>query len=95
MLEEVKGYLKITWNDEDNTLKGIINRGKNYLNDITGADLDYDFEGQPKALLLDYCRYSYNNASEYFEENYQSQILRLQLKAAVNELSTDEVTNES
>ena len=83
LLNNVKDYLKITWDDEDNNLQGIISRGKNYLQDLTGTELDFEVEGQPKSLLLDYCRYAYNNALEYFEENFHKEILRLQLMEAV------------
>ena len=85
MLQEVKEYLKITWNDEDARIQGIIERGKNYLQELTGTELDFEKEGQPKSLLLNYCRYDYNSALEYFEENFQREILRLQLMEAVKE----------
>lgn len=85
LLEEVKEYLKITWNDEDGYLQGIIDRGKSNLEDLTGTKLDFNKEGQPKSLLLDYCRYAYNNALEYFEDNFSKEILRLQLTEAVKD----------
>lgn len=90
MLQEVKEYLKITWEDEDNYIQGIINRGKDYLNNLTGTELDFEVEGQPKALLLDYCRYTYNNALEYFEGNFHKEIIRLQLQEAVKENAREE-----
>ncbi len=89
MLQAVKDYLKITWDDEDALLQAIIERGKEYLNDLTGSELDFDTDGQPKSLLLDYCRYVHNNASEYFEQNFAREILRLQLQVAVEEVSAD------
>lgn len=94
MLQAVKNYLKIAWNDEDSHIQGIIDRGQAYLNDLTGTTLDFETDGQPKALLLDYCRYVYNNASEYFEENYSKEILRLQLQEGIKamaEVVPDEV----
>ncbi len=94
MLQAVKNYLKIAWNDEDSHIQGIIDRGQAYLNDLTGAELDYETDGQPKALLLDYCRYVYNNASEYFEENFARELLRLQLQEGIKampEVVPDEV----
>lgn len=94
MLEEVKTYLKITWDDEDQNLIGIIARAKAYLNDLTGVSLDFESEGEAKSLLLDRCRYVYNNASEYFEENFQTATLRLQLQVGVMELGTDTETDE-
>jgi hypothetical protein len=94
MLQAVKDYLKVTWNDEDSHIQGIIDRGQAYLNDLTGTELDYEADGQPKALLLDYCRYVYNNASEYFEENFARELLRLQLQEGIKampEVVPDEV----
>lgn len=90
MLEELKSYLKITWSDEDSYLEGIIARGKEYLKDLTGTELDFETDGQPKSLLLNYCRYAYNNAIEYFEENFQREILRLQLKEAVKDYANSQ-----
>jgi len=89
MLQELKGYLKITWNDEDIVLNGFILRGKEYLKDLAGADLDFESESSAKSLLLDYCRYAYNNALEYFEENFSREILRLQLKVGISQLPTE------
>lgn len=90
MLQELKDYLKITWDNEDAYLQSIINRGQEYLKDLTGTELDFNTEGQAKSLLLDYCRYYYNNALEYFEDNFQKQIVRLQLKEATKGVIVDE-----
>ena len=93
MLQAVKNYLKITWNDEDSHIQGIIDRGQAYLNDLTGAELDYETDGPPKTLLLEYCRYVYNNASEYFEENFSKELLRLQLQEGIKAMA-DEVVSD-
>lgn len=95
LLQEVKDYLKITWDDEDANIEGIIARGKAYLDDLTGTTLDFTADGPPKSLLLDYCRYVYNNASEYFEANYQQELLRLQLQVAVETLPVEVVPDEN
>lgn len=92
MLQAVKDYLKITWDDEDASLQAMIERGKAYLNDLTDAELDFDLPGPAQSLLLDYCRYWYNNASEYFEENFARELLRLQLQVGVGELDAVEET---
>ena len=84
MLQEIKDYLKITWDDEDATIQGIIDRGQSNLNELVGAELDFLVEGQARSLLFNYCRYDYNNAVEYFEENFQREILRLQLNTGVD-----------
>lgn len=93
MLQELKEYLKITWDSEDNYLQNIIDRGKEYLQDLTGTELDSEKEGQARSLLLDYCRYYYNNAIEYFEDNFQKQIIRLQYKEAIRK-SKEVVRND-
>lgn len=91
MLEAVKNYLKITWDDEDAAIQDIIDQGEAYLNELSGAELDYTQKGLARSLLFDYCRYVYNNASEYFEENFAKEILRLQLMTGVEQLSDEEV----
>lgn len=90
MLQAVKDYLKITWSDEDAALTSLITRGQAYLNNLAGVDLDFT-SGLPQSLLLDYCRYVYNNASEYFEENFSGEILRLQIQTGVEQLPAAEV----
>ncbi|MGI6629356.1 MAG: phage gp6-like head-tail connector protein [Bacillota bacterium] len=90
MLKEVKDYLKITWNDEDAAIVRLIDRGIAKLQELVGAELDFDIEGQARSLLFDYIRYAYNNASEYFEENFQQEILRLQLMTGVGMLPAED-----
>ena len=90
MLEAVKDYLKITWDDEDAAIQDIIDQGEAYLNELSGAELDYTQKGLARSLLFDYCRYVYNNASEYFEENFREEILRLQLMTGVALMPAEE-----
>jgi len=90
VLEAVKSYLKITWNDEDDVIAGLINRGKAKLQELVGAELDFEAEGQARSLLFDFVRYAYNNASEYFEENFREEILRLQLMTGVALMPAEE-----
>lgn len=82
LLNDVKNHLRITWDDEDSEIQQLISRSQNVLNGLIGVDLDFEVEGLPKSLLLDYCRYARNNALEFFEENFKKEILRLQLKEA-------------
>ena len=83
LLDEVKDYLKITWEDEDTEVQRIIDRGQSYLNELAGVELDFETEGLARSLFFDYCRYAYNNATEFFEENFRTAILRLQLMTGV------------
>lgn len=86
LLDEIKDYLRLTGDDGNAILESTILRGKAKLEGLTGTTLDFEVEGLPKSLLFDYVRYAYNNASEYFEENFQREILRLQLQSAVKEI---------
>lgn len=90
MLEKVKDYLKITWNDEDTAITDLIDRGKKKLKELAGAEPDFEAEGLALSLLFDYVRYAYNNASEYFEENFQQEILRLQLMTGASLLPVED-----
>lgn len=92
MLQEVKDYLKITWDDEDDELTRLIAQGEADLTELAGAELDFQSEGLARSLLFDHVRYAYNNASEYFEENFAKQILRLQLMTGVAELEAEDET---
>lgn len=92
MLDAVKDYLKITWDDEDGEVARLIAQGEAILEGLAGAELDFQSEGLPRSLLFDYVRYAYNNASEYFEENFAKQILRLQLMTGVAELEAEDET---
>lgn len=90
MLDEVKGYLKVTWDDEDEDIARLIAQGEAVLEELAGAELDFQSEGLARSLLFDNVRYAYNNASEYFEENFAKQILRLQIMTSVAQLPEDE-----
>ena len=51
MLEEIKNYLKITWNDEDEHIREIIGQCKGRLNELVGAELDFETKGLARSLL--------------------------------------------
>ncbi len=92
MLEEVKRYLAITWDEPitNDNLEQIIKEGEAHLNEKVGVSLDFDKDLKARALLKDYCRYVRNYTLEYFDQNFKSNILELQLKYAIydNEEST-------
>lgn len=85
LLDLVKATLRITWPEDDPFLREIIGRGKAYINNLVGRELDYTSYGLAQSLFLNYCRYDYNNALEYFEENFHKEILRLQLEVGTRE----------
>lgn len=89
LIDELKDNLGITGATQDVALTAVINRGTAYLNDLAGVTLDFTAEGLSKSLLLDFCRYAYNNATEYFEENFAKEILRMQLQSAVTDYANE------
>lgn len=80
LLKEVKSYLRITWNEEDEDISKMIERAISYFKSITGVDVDFVKEGQNRQLLLDRCRYMRNHVVEEFEENFKSEIINLQFR---------------
>lgn len=98
LLEDVKNYLGITWNDEatDHKIRGLIGLGITYLNRKIGVPADYTQEDYPRMLLFDYVRYARDGALDVFEANYLSMILAAQNSrkvddyAAQNALSCDQ-----
>lgn len=92
MLDEIKMELKISGNDEDVNLQRYLKRGKGVLQELTGTEINFEKEGTAKSLLFSYVRYEYNNASEYFLENFQREITGLIISEGVsNHVKTKEV----
>lgn len=84
MLVALKNELNITWEEEDEKLFNIIEKGMGYLQeDIAGTTLEFTPTNSNGRLLLEYCRYDYNNNAEWFEENYKSDLVRLQYRSVI------------
>lgn len=82
LCEDIKIYCDITWEDETTNAKlvGIVRRGMAYLARRAGeSELDFEVEGQPRALLMDYTRYARANALDDFAKNYQQELVDLYL----------------
>ena len=77
---EVKSFLRITWDEEDEDIAKMIDRAISYFKSITNVDVDFVNDGQNRQLLLDRCRYMRNQVVEEFEENFQSEIINLQFR---------------
>jgi len=86
LLNELKNYLDITWEDDQTDIKllGMIERGMKYLNRVAGTELDFTVNDKPKELLFDYCRYARSNALEMFQQNFLHELLSLQIQAEVD-----------
>ena len=77
LLEDVKNYLNITWQDDatDTKIGGIIASGV--------VEADYTQNGMPRTLLFEYVRYVRDSALDVFENNYQALLLGMQNDRAV------------
>lgn len=82
LLQEIKENLFVTWNDEDDAIERMISRGMKRLENLTGTTLDFN-DLNVKDLLINWCRYDRNLVSEHFLENFQDEILHLQLKEGI------------
>lgn len=83
LLPELKNRLRITWNEEDAELENIIKRGKSYFVRITGKAFSFGLEEDETELLLERCRYVYNNAADEFEKNFEDELKRLIMYVAL------------
>lgn len=87
LIEEVKNYLNITWQDHatDNLVAGLIARGQVYLEKVAGRKLNFEINAKPKELLMEYCLYVRSYGLADFQQNYLSELLTLQMEVATDE----------
>lgn len=83
LLTELKSRLRITWDDENKELERIIKRGKSYFLKLTGKAFSFYLDEWETELLLERCRYVYNNAADEFELNFRDELQRLILTVAL------------
>ena len=94
-LLEVKDYLHITWDEENESVKRLIIEAKQYLSEKVGTKIDYKKDLVAYGLLKDYCRFVRNYSKEYFEKNLLNEIQSLQLKYAISEGDSNERETEA
>lgn len=82
LLEEVKNYINVTWSDvaTDEKVCGLIASGSAYLDLKIGGGPDYEEDGMPRTLLLEWVRYAWSEALDVFEANFLPLILTAQLE---------------
>ncbi len=73
-LKEVKDRLHITHDSEDENLKRLISASHAAIKGSCG-EFELDAEELGKELVYERVRYAYNDAVEYFEDNFLSQIV--------------------
>lgn len=85
LLKDLKNYLDITWEDEENDKKltGILMRGMDAIAGKIGECNFYE-ETQERALLFDYVMYARAASIPQFWENYEKEIISLQVDRMVD-----------
>lgn len=73
LLQEFKDRLHISHKSEDSHLKRLLSYSFADISEKCGS-FPLDTDNQGKELVLERSRYAYNDALEYFNENYLSQI---------------------
>lgn len=91
LLADVKNYLNITWDDEatDAKIAGLIASAAAYLDSKLGGQPDYEADGMPRTLLMEYVRYARDSALDVFESNYQALILTAQQESVVRDYAAE------
>ena len=88
LLAEFKERMKLS-DDEDNNLTRILKASVEDLLDKCG-DYDVHTSERFKELVFERSRYAYNDAIEYFNDNFLSQITTLAISKAISSTSTVE-----
>lgn len=89
ILQEFKERLHLTHSIEDDNLMRLLSFS---VVDLTEKCGDFDLETNEKAreLVFERTRYAYNDALEFFDENFLSMITSLGLSIALQGVETDE-----
>ena len=93
LLNDVKNYINITWSDvaTDEKVCGLIASGSAYLDLKIGGSPDYEADGMPRTLLLEWVRYAWSEALDVFEANFLPLILTAQHEEVAANAQTDTV----
>lgn len=91
LLADVKNYINITWDDEatDAKISGLIASAAAYLYGKLGGQPDYEADGMPRTLLMEYVRYARDSALDVFESNYLALILTAQQESMVSDYAVE------
>lgn len=84
LIEEFKERMHITHGAEDDNLKRLLSFSIADLQDKCGF-FDVEENERAKELVFERTRYSYNDALEFFNDNFLSQINSLGLSLAMQE----------
>ncbi|HDR4512973.1 TPA: hypothetical protein QCQ29_003451 [Bacillus cereus] len=89
ILQEFKDRMHLG-DDEDDNLKRILSTSNKALLRVCGNyDIENDEDEEFKELVFERSRYVYNDALEYFDKNFLSQINSLGIDKALEEIKLD------
>lgn len=96
LLEGILNELDITFHDEEfeKKIARILKRGKAYISDKYGKEIDFEKDDMAMELLVSYCRYGRSNAIEQFKHDFASELTALALRGAMDSM-TEESGGES
>lgn len=86
ILADVKtelGYQTFEDAELDKRLSRYINTGAEFLTKTAGGYVDFDSDAIARDMLVDYCRYANSQQTEFFIENYHTQLSNLNENYAV------------
>jgi hypothetical protein len=92
LLKQFKDRMHITHSSEDDNLKELLSFSILAIKRTCGAfDINgtEDIDVRAKELVLERTRYAYNDAVEYFEDNFLSELNSLGLSIAFKASDTD------
>lgn len=71
-LSDVKNYLPVTYDDEDvdTKLRGILSRADSHVRKLSAVSSEDELNPDEEQLVLDCCRYIFNDAFEDFDNNF-------------------------
>jgi hypothetical protein len=89
ILQELKDRLHISHSSEDENLKRLLSFS---ITDLLAKCGDFDISVNEKAkeLVFERTRYAYNDALEFFDENFLSMITSLGISIALEGVVADE-----
>lgn len=87
LLEEVKSFINFTWEDDakERRIADYINSSMAYLQEVAGAEIDFEEDYLAKDLLFNRVLYMDSSALDDFQKNYNGMMIELKIKYAVLE----------
>lgn len=96
LLTDFKNSMHISHKSEDGSLKELLSYSIAYVEDKCGnfeIDGESNYDKRARELVINRTRYAYNEALEYFEDNFLSEIISLGIDI-VGESEGDDVAEE-